>query len=158
MADAEPTDQPIYSGCFTQKVDGRRVVIPSRWLPAKLDGNGKPFEFTLVVWPSGNCGTFLRVLPPHQLDRLMKKIEEMPDSDPDKPVRKRYIGSHSMQATVDKQGRMVLPEEMAKAAGIGNEVVLRGCLDRFEMWSVERSAAVETTDSVKASESLAMLG
>lgn len=159
MSVAGTFETPVFNGTFTQRVDARRVVIPSRWLPEKkTDEAGRPFEFTLVVWPGGVAGTCLRVLPPGQLAKLMKKLDDMPDEDPEKAGRKRYIGAHSMQAAVDKQGRICLPEEMARQAGIGDEVVLMGCLDKFEMWSVERSKSVENADSVMATKSLAMLG
>lgn len=159
MADAEKTESLIYNGDFTQKVDStRRVVIPSRWLPAKTDGAGKPFEFTLMLWPAGQFGTCLRVLPPQQMAKLLKKIEEMPDTDPNKPAQKRYIGTHSLQVSVDKQGRICLPEDMTKAASIGNEAVLMGCLDRFEIWNVERGAAVRAADAVVAAGTFSTLG
>ena len=152
-------ESPNYLGRFTQKVDSsRRVVVPSRWLPAKTDESGNPFEFTLVVWPAGNNGTCLRVLPPKQMDKLLAKIEELPDSDPRKLPQKRFIGANSMSAPVDKQGRIVLPEDMAATAGIGGEVVMLGCVDKFEMWSAEASKTVQTSDSVVAKESLTMWG
>jgi MraZ protein len=47
---------------------------------------------------------------------------------------------------MDKAGRVVLPENLATAAGIEKEAVLVGMWERFEIWSPERfnqSAAQE---------------
>jgi hypothetical protein len=38
---------------------------------------------------------------------------------------------------LDKAGRICLPEGMARAAGIKDEAVLVGLLDRFEIWNPE---------------------
>ena len=53
------------------------------------------------------------------------------NGDPNKVVLKRFIGSESIQLTVDKSGRICLPEAMKNAAGIKDEAVLVGLLDRF---------------------------
>jgi len=58
---------------------------------------------------------------------LMKDISAMPNSDPNKVVLKRFIGSESVQVTLDKTGRICLPESIAKAAGIKDQAVFVGC-------------------------------
>jgi MraZ protein len=88
---------------------------------------------------------------------LMKDISEMPNTDPNKVVLKRFIGSESIQAPVDKAGRICLPEEMAKAAGIRDQAVLVGLLDRFEIWSPERYEHVRAGDAVMAPEAFKLM-
>jgi transcriptional regulator MraZ len=111
-----------------------------------------------MVWPASKAGTCLRVLPPQQMEKLMRDIDVMPNSDPNKVVLKRYIGSKSVQVTVDKTGRICIPEELASAAGIVKEAVLVGLLDRFEIWSPERYSDVETADAVMAQEAFKLMG
>ena len=142
-----------YNGSFRHGLDEkRRVQIPAKWRPTKPG-----VELTLVLWPKSPAGACLRVLPPEQMAKLMKDLTVMANSDPSKVVLKRYIGSKSAQATLDKVGRICVPEEMAKAAGITGEVVLVGLLDRFEMWSPERFAKVESSDEVMAQEAFKMM-
>ena len=88
---------------------------------------------------------------------LMRDIDAMPNSDPNKGVLKRFIGSESIQAPLDKTGRICLPEAMAKAAGIGEEAVLVGLLDRFEIWSPERFDRVKASDVIMAQEAFKMM-
>jgi MraZ protein len=88
---------------------------------------------------------------------LMKDISAMPNSDPNKVVLKRFIGSESVQAPVDKVGRICLPENMAKAAGITDQAVLVGLLDRFEIWSPEGYERVKTADTVMAPEAFKLM-
>jgi MraZ protein len=151
---AETTiETTYYNSLYQHGVDEkRRVQIPAKWRPAKAD-----LEFTLMVWPKGNEGPCLRVLPPKEMAELMRDIDAIPNSDPNKVVLKRFIGSESVQVTVDKAGRICLPEEMVKAAGIKEQAMLVGLLDRFEIWNPQRYAAVKASDAVMAHEAFKMM-
>ena len=84
-------------------------------------GRPKPgTELTLVLWPKAKEGPCLRVLPPQQMAKLMRDVDAMPNSDSNKVVLKRFIGSESVQVTLDKAGRICLPEKMARDAGISD--------------------------------------
>ncbi len=83
--------------------------------------------------------------------QLMADIDAMPNGDPNKVVLKRFIGSESVQVAFDKAGRICLPDEMARAAGIKDEAVLVGLLDRFEIWNPSRYENVKAADAVLAS-------
>jgi MraZ protein len=147
-------DEPIYyNSRFQHGVDEkRRVQIPAKWLPRESG-----VELTLVLWPTQNAGACVRVLPPLQMARLMQSIDEMPNSDPRKVVLKRNIGSGSAQASVDKTGRICLPEEMAREAGLKEEVMLVGLLDRFEIWNLERYKKIQAADAVLAQEAFKLM-
>jgi MraZ protein len=136
-----------YNGVVLHGVDDkRRVQIPSRWRPSD-----PKVELTVIVWPKHTAGICLRVLPPKEMDELMAEIDALPSSDPDKPLLKRIIGSRSVQVTLDNAGRITVPADMAKAAGIeaGGEAKLVGLLDRFEIWDPKRYEAVEVADDAR---------
>jgi MraZ protein len=96
-------------------------------------------------------------LPPEQMANLMRDIDLMPNGDPNKVVLKRFIGSESVQAPLDKAGRICLPEGMAQAAGISDQAVLVGLLDRFEIWNPERYEKVKASDAVMAQEAFKLM-
>ena len=152
--DASQTIAPIYyNALYRHGVDEkRRVQIPAKWRPAEPE-----VEFTLVLWPKAKEGACVRVLPPKQMAALMRDIDAMPNSDPNKVVLKRFIGSKSVQAPLDKAGRICLPEEMANAASIKETAVLVGLLDRFEIWSPERYESVQNSDAVMAQEAFKLM-
>jgi len=87
----------------------------------------------------------------------MRDIDAMPNSDPNKVVLKRFIGSESVQVLVDKGGRICLPEEMANAAEIKDQAVLVGLLDRFEIWNPERYQKVKASDAIMAQEAFKLM-
>lgn len=153
MSDAKKDEPTYYNSRFQHGVDEkRRVQIPAKWRPQKAG-----VELTLVLWPRESAGPCIRVLPPAQMGRLMQSIDEMANSDPRKVVLKRIIGSGSAQASVDKSGRICLPEEMARAAGLKEEAMLVGLLDRFEIWNPDRYEKVQAADAVLAQEAFRLM-
>jgi len=153
MEPTEHIETTYYNSSYRHGVDEkRRLQIPAKWRPAQPG-----VEFTLVLWPKAKEGPCLRALPPQQMAALMRDIDAMPNSDPSKGVLKRFIGSESVQAPLDKVGRICLPEEMARAAGISDEAVLVGLLDRFEIWSPERYEKVKASDAIMAQEAFKLM-
>src|SRR5215469_451363 len=153
MDESQKNGPTYYNSSYRHGVDEkRRVQIPAKWRPSSPG-----VEFTLVLWPKSQAGPCVRVLPPEQMAALMNDISAMPNSDPNKVVLKRFIGSESVQAPLDKSGRICLPEHMAKAAGITDQAVLVGLLDRFEIWSPERYDKVKAADEVMAPEAFKLM-
>ena len=149
----QTTEPTYYNSLYRHGVDEkRRVQIPAKWRPAKAGA-----ELTLILWPKAKEGPCLRVLPPQQMAKLMRDVDAMPNSDSNKVVLKRFIGSESVQVALDKAGRIVLPEQMAKSADISDEAVLVGLLDRFEIWSPERFESVKASDAIMAQEAFKLM-
>jgi MraZ protein len=154
MEPNETISRTYYNSSYRHGVDEkRRVQIPAKWRPFQ-----EGVEFTLILWNNSSEGVCLRVLPPEQMAALMRDIDAMPNSDPNKLTLKRFIGSKSIQVALDKAGRICLPEEMTQAAGITTEAVLVGLLDRFEIWNPERHQKVEAATAVMAQEAFKLMG
>ena len=153
MRDGQTSEPTYYNSCYRHGVDEkRRIQIPAKWRPEK-DG----VELTMILWPKHQAGNCLRVLPPQEMAQLMADIDKMPNGDPNKVVLKRFIGSESVQLTLDKAGRICLPDEMARGAGIKDEAVLVGLLDRFEIWNPARYENVKAADAVVAHEAFKLM-
>jgi MraZ protein len=149
----DATIGPVYNGEFRHGVDEkRRVQVPARWRPSKAG-----VELTMVLWPANKEGACLRVLPPTKMADLMVEIDAMAKGDPSKISLKRLIGRQSLQITPDSAGRVCLPDEMAKAAGITDQAVLVGLLDMFEIWNPERLEKVTASDQVMAQQAYKMM-
>ena len=152
MSDA-PNKKIYFNSRYSHGIDEkRRLQIPAKWRPEQ-DG----VEFTVIVWPKHQAGTCLRVLPPEKLEKLVAEIELMPNSDPRKDVLRRVVGGNSEQVTLDKAGRICLPESMAQAAGIKTEALLVGMFEVFEIWEPERYKHVEAADAVHQAKAFEMM-
>ncbi|HYV27196.1 MAG TPA: hypothetical protein VFA77_06660, partial [Candidatus Eisenbacteria bacterium] len=86
------------------------------------------------------------VLGPEAWRALVEKVKAMSYSDSEVQTLRRNLGKNSDRVTLDKAGRICLPETMAKAAGVEKEAVLVGLLDRFEIWGVQQYAAASALD------------
>jgi MraZ protein len=141
----QPNDsiEPIYySSCYRHGVDEkRRIQIPAKWRAPKSE------VLTLILWPKGAIPeACLLVLPPGEWQTLVQKLKEMPFADPKAQALRHLLGRKSDRVTLDKGGRICLPEAMAQSAGIGGEAMLVGLVDRFEIWNPERYAAASAVD------------
>ena len=142
------TATQIYNSIYRHGVDEkRRIQIPAMWRPVETG-----VQLTLIVWPQRVEGPCLRVLPPNEMAELMASLDAMSNDDGKKTILKRIIGAESTQVTLDKAGRICVPEDMAKAAGIDDEATLVGLLDRFEIWDPVRYDKVKAADMVLAQE------
>ena len=142
------TTAQIYNSIYRHGVDEkRRIQIPSMWRPAEPG-----IQLTHIVWPQRAEGPCLRVLPPKEMAELMAELDAMANDDGRKTILKRIIGAESTQVTLDKAGRICVPEEMATSAGISKEATLVGLLDRFEIWDPARYEKVKAADMVLAQE------
>src|SRR5262245_30279291 len=147
------TTVQIYNSTYRHGVDEkRRIQIPAMWRPAEPE-----VQFTLIVWPKYQEGGCCRVLQPKELGELMASLDAIANGDPNKTRLKRIIGSKSTQVTLDKAGRICVPEEMARAAGIEDEALLVGLLDRFEIWDPARYEKVNASDEVMSHEAFKLM-
>jgi MraZ protein len=137
--------EPIYyNSLYRHGVDEkRRIQIPAKWRPAEPE-----FQFTIILWqPKGaDRESCLLVLGPEAWRALVEKVKAMSYSDSEVQTLRRNLGKNSDRVTLDKAGRICLPETMAKAAGVEKEAVLVGLLDRFEIWGVQQYAAASALD------------
>jgi MraZ protein len=149
------SNEPIYYNSFYRHgVDEkRRVQIPAKWRPT--DGE---IQLTLILWPKGTMQeACLLVLPPDEWTALVQKLKSMPFADPKAEALRRLLGKKSDRVTLDKGGRICLPEAMAKAAAIDKDAMLVGLVDRFEIWNPERYKAASVVDEELSPEAFKLI-
>ena len=154
MSPAESSPLNFYQSLYRHGIDEkRRLQVPAKWRPASPD-----VEFTLIPWPKGVWKeAFLLVLPPEERVALVQKLKAMPYADSKAQALRRLLGSKSDQVTLDKSGRLCLPDAMTKAVGIDKEAVLVGMFDRFEIWNPERYAVTSAVDEELSSEAFKLI-
>ena len=139
----DPDSQPqtFYAGEFRHAIDEKnRLTLPSRWR------SGEAEEF--IILPQAQQ-QFLLVMPPKEFARMSAEVERDPTIlPPDRRVVLRHLHARAQHGSADKQGRLVLPEEICKQLGLKGEVALVGGRGRFEIWNLEkwkRASADETS-------------
>src|SRR6478672_1996602 len=127
--DSQP--QKFFAGQFRHAIDEKhRITIPSRWR-----GEGGE-EFIILPEPQHQ---FLLVMSQEEFARMSAQAESHSAvSARDRRVFLRHLHSRAQHGSSDRQGRLVLPEELCKKVGLKGEVALVGGRGRFEIWNLGR--------------------
>jgi MraZ protein len=154
MSSNETIESVYYTSCYKHGLDDkRRVQIPARWRPAREET-----QLAVTLWSKNGKGNeCLLVLPPDLWALLVGKVKEMKFSDPKAEALRRLIGRDTDHLTLDKAGRICLPERLAKLAGIEKQAMFVGLLDRFQIWAPERYERVSPQDDGLAQEAIDLI-
>ncbi len=122
----------MFRGRYFHTVDPKgRVSIPAKFrevLQSRYDEG-------LIVANYDHC---LVAYPEEEWARLEDKVRQLPSTQLEVRALRRLFFSSGVECPPDKQGRILLPSELRRAAGISKNVVLAGAVDYFEVWSRER--------------------
>jgi len=113
-----------------------RLNIPSRFRDVLRD----VYTETLVVT---NWQKSLKAYPVAEWKKVEDKLINQARNLPGFGDFVRYVISGVVECSLDKQGRILIPNTMRAEFSIGNEVVLNGMLDHFEIW--DKGAWVDET-------------
>ena len=118
----------MFTGEYQHTLDGKgRVIIPSKL----REGLGDRFVITRGL---DQC---LFVYPNSEWVRLEQKLKQLPFTKSDSRAFTRLFFSGAMEVEADKQGRILIPNNLREYAGIEKEVMFIGVSNRVEVWSEE---------------------
>jgi MraZ protein len=125
---SDSQSQTFYAGEFRHSLDDKnRITIPSRWRRA----DGEDF----IILPEAQ-ETFLLVMSHGAFSRMSAEAESNPLVAPrERRVFLRHLHARAEHASSDKQGRLVLPDDICKLLDLKGEVTLVGGRGRFEIWN-----------------------
>jgi MraZ protein len=126
-----PASSQLFAGEFRHSIDEKnRVTVPSRWRRDDAE------EFIILAEANHQ---FLVVMSPEEFSRMSSAAEsDGTISARDRRVFLRHLHSRAQHGATDKQGRLVLPEELCRKVGLKGEVALVGGRGRFEIWNLQR--------------------
>lgn len=127
MRTDSPT-QTFFAGEFRHGIDDKnRITIPSRW---RRD-DGEDF----IILPEAQ-EEFLLVMSLEEFARVIAEAESNTSVPPrERRVFLRHLHARAQHASSDKQGRLVLPEDLCRLLNLKGEVTLVGGRGRFEIWN-----------------------
>ncbi len=119
--------------------DNNRLAIPSsmrKRIDEKVDG--KDFHITPGL---DRC---LAIYPHRQFEELTKKLDQIMYTNQKARIFQRLFFSKSSSCTCDKQGRIIIPQELKEYAGLQKDVVIVGVMDKIEIWDLKQWNEFET--------------
>lgn len=138
----------MFSGSHQLTIDEKgRLAIPARFRQTLAD----TCNSQLVV--TRGPKTCLEIYPAPEFQRIADQIEAMEDRDVADLLNARMIGS-AFETEIDKQGRILLPPMLRKAAKLDGLAVLMGQIKRFDLYPEDQWNAEFGEDAVGLAENL----
>ncbi len=128
----------IFTGIKDYSVDEKgRVVLPPKYRDA-LEGD-------LMIFKDirDKC---INIYPYDEYEKYIKTLydEDIMDSDT-RLILDRVIGRAEV-VQMDKQGRIMIPQKMRDAVGINKDVIVKGSMTKFEIWTQEEYSSTFDDD------------
>lgn len=116
----------MFTGEFQHTLDEKGRVI----IPAKLrEGLG---DVIMITRGLDRC---LFIYPLEAWKKIEQKLKKLPLTRSEARAFARYFFSGAAEVEIDKQGRILIPQNLREYAGIEKEVAIIGVSDRVEVWS-----------------------
>ena len=91
----------------------------------------------------------LSIYPTEAFQAFAQKLQSLPISDKNARQFVRFFLSGAVECELDKQGRILLPAPLRKAAGIEKDVILAGMMERIEIWDKDKWEDKTASDNME---------
>lgn len=120
----------LFSGTYEHSLDDKgRLTIPSSFRKDFMDG-------AVLRKDKSGC---VEILPRSAWNLFLEKLRGISRTDAKAQRWVTHQLAGALQTELDKQGRVLLGNDMRTHAGLqGGSVVVTGALDRLKVWSSER--------------------
>jgi MraZ protein len=119
-------------GEYQHNIDSKgRLAIPAKF----REGLGETFIATRGL---DNC---LFVYPKEEWLQLESKLKALPFTQANARAFVRFLFSGATELSIDKQGRVVIPNHLREYAKLEKETVVIGVSNRVEIWAHETWAS-----------------
>lgn len=135
----------MFIGEYQHNLDDKaRLAIPVKFRTALAKG-------AVVTRGLDRC---LFVYPAIEWKKLADKLSQLPIAQANTRAFARLMLAGAMDATPDKQGRVVVPEYLRDYAGIKKATIVAGLYNRLEIWD-EAAWKLYKTNTERESNSIA---
>ena len=142
----------MFLGEFEHTIDDKgRVAIPARFREELSEG--------LVL--TRGFDPCLQAFPRAKWQDLSSKVSSLSLGSPIARTLRRVLFSNAAEVEVDRQGRILIPQNLREYAKLAEQVVITGMDDYFELWSGNQWNLVleqMSNEGATVAEQLAALG
>jgi MraZ protein len=142
----------FFCGEYQHTIDQKgRMIMPSKF----RDGLGDQF---IVTKGLDNC---LFAYSLEEWDGILSKLKAIPLTDKEGRAFVRFFVAGAMECGVDKQGRMLIPQNLREYANLEKDIFVLGAINRVEIWDKENWIAHSSDfndNADKIAEKMAALG
>jgi len=120
----------MFRGRFDHTIDDKGRVS----LPVKFREILRKFNDTIVITTFDGC---LYVYPYDEWIKFEEKVYDLPSGSREMRNLQRGLLAQATECTVDKQGRILVPNNLRTVAHLEKDVVIAGRIKHFEIWDKE---------------------
>jgi len=112
--------------------DKGRIKIPNGFLTSIVSQYGPEIFLTSV------SGDYVRLYPMAVWLEIERKLAQVPSTNPAKSRFLERVNFYGQVVTLDKQGRVVLPQILRESAAMAGEVGVLGAQNHLAVWNLKR--------------------
>lgn len=125
----------VFTGTYQRSLDGKlRVLLPKRLRTGSLSLELQPGMNLFLTPGTDHC---LELHTGDSLNQLALRASQSPAGTKSVRSFSRLFYARAQQCDVDKQGRIRIPQELARLADLSKEVVFVGVGFHWELWNHE---------------------
>jgi len=146
----------LFIGQFTHTIDSKgRLSIPVKF---REDINSKSKGTVFITTELDPC---LVIYTIKEWKTLLERINNFPVMNQGVKAYRRLLFSRATECSLDKQGRILIPQNLREHAGLSGDTYLVGNDNKIEIWypgkwDASESSAMESMNNIR--EELAKLG
>lgn len=119
----------MFIGEYSHNLDEKgRVAVPKKF---RLDLK----QGAIVTRGLDNC---LFLYTKKEWQKLAEKLANLPFAQANTRAFARLMLAGAMDMTIDKQGRIILPDYLRQYAGLKKEITVAGLYSRLELWDAAK--------------------
>lgn len=130
----------MFWGEYSHHLDKKgRLIVPARYRPNLADGAilTRGLDHNLVIYPQDAW------------QAVSSQLNEMPITHPKSRALRRLIFSGAVELSLDRQGRISVPNYLRRYASLGNQALLVGMETFVEIWEPSHwQSALDGVNSV----------
>ena len=131
----------MFMGTTYNSIDDKKRMI----VPAKMRSSlGNRCILTKVL------DLCLYIYTVEDWEKQLEKISKLPEGDPKVRAFIRHVCANAAECEFDKQGRIVIPQDLIDYAHIEKELVTMGAMSKIEVWAKEEWEAPDNTGRTDA--------
>jgi len=135
----------MFRGRYEHTLDAKgRLSIPSKFREVL----GERYDSRLVVTTYDGC---LISYPFAEWQRLEERVAGLPEFKKDTRAFLRFFYSSAADCTIDKLGRILIPQTLRDYAKLDRDVILVGAFKHVEIWS---KSVWETAEAAASQEDI----
>ncbi len=124
----------MFQGKFEHTLDDKgRLAVPSPF--RKRLSENESDDVALMVTISDQC---LAAYPLAEWNLKLAAVARLNQFDPKVMAFKRVFIGCAQECAIDKAGRIQLPQDLRRDAGLEKDCIVLGLLEKIEIWSAER--------------------